>query len=347
MTSDIALPFDLVPVAEWMQAEGLGQGEITDVRQLAGGTQNILVKFDYAGQSMVLRRPPAVPRPGNNETMMREARVLSALSGHDVPHPGVIASCADESVIGACFYLMEPISGFNPVNGLPELHASDANMRKAMGYAYVDGAAALGKVDYIEAGLSDFGRPENYLQRQVGRWRKQLEGYRSLENWPGPQSLPYVERIADYLQANCPASFVPGIIHGDYVIGNVMFCNDSPALAAIVDWELATIGDPLIDLAWIIATWRGSGGPDLPVLIVEPWDGFPRAEELIERYSRNSDRDLSNINWYIVLACYKLAIILEGTFARACAGKAPMETGRLLHDTTVKLFERAVFWINR
>lgn len=342
---DTDIPIDLDRLAEWMDGNGLGEGAISSPVLLTGGTQNILMRFERGDRSFVLRRPPANPRPGNNETMRREARVLGALAETNVPHPRLIAACSDDDVLGVAFYLMEPVDGINPVVEMPQFHASDPAVRRAMGFALVDGAAALGQVDYLAVDLGNFGNADNYLGRQIERWSSQLEGYRSHEGWPGPEGLPGVAVVANYLAACLPKSFKPGIIHGDYSIGNVMYQRASAKLAAIVDWELATIGDPLIDLGWIAATWRGAGGPDLPVLIVEPFDGFPTIEEMVAHYAKSSDRDLSNFDWYAVLACFKLAIILEGTFARACAGKAPIATGKQLHDTSVKLMQRALYRI--
>jgi aminoglycoside phosphotransferase (APT) family kinase protein len=277
--------------------------------------------------------------------MRRESRVLAALAYSDVPHPKLIAACADETVLGAAFYLMEAIDGFNATVALPEPHRSDPALRRAMGFALVDGIAALGRVDYVAAGLHDFGKPDNYLERQVERWRGQLTGYTKFEGWPGPHELPGFEQVARYLETNRPSSFRPGILHGDYHLANVMFRLDGPQLAAIVDWELATIGDPLLDLGWILATWRGGDGNDLDALVVEPWEGFPTADELVARYALGSDRDLRAIDWYVVLACYKLGIIVEGTYARACAGVASIETGRRLHTHAVQLFRRALLRI--
>ena len=326
-----------------MDVEKLGDGPVEDVRQLAGGTQNILLRFSRSGRDYVLRHPPEHPRPESNETMRREARVLGALAGTDVPHPRLIAACGDESVLGAVFYLMEPIEGFNPTSGLPPLHAGSPEIRRRMGLAMVEGIGALGAVDFRAVGLGDFGRPEAYLERQVARWRKQLDGYAALDGWPGPDVLPGVEPVARWLEAHRPAEFAPGIIHGDYHLANVMFCNDGPELAAIVDWELATIGDPLIDLGWLLATWPSGDGAS--TVKVEPWDGFPTADELVDHYAAHSARDLSAIGWYKVLACYKLGILLEGTHARACAGRAPSDVGERLHGRAVRLFERALAWI--
>lgn len=333
---------DLAALAGWMDGQGLAGEAIRDAQLLAGGTQNILLRFDRGGRSFVLRRPPLHLRKNSNETMRREARVLAALRDTDVPHPRLIAACGETDVLGAAFYLMEPIEGFNPTQGLPDYHRSDPAIRRAMGFSLVDSIAALGRVDYPAVGLEGFGRPEGYLERQVARWRSQLEGYSELEGYPGPE-IPGLDDVARWLEDNRPADFRPGILHGDYHLANVMYRYDAPDLAAIVDWELSTIGDPLLDLGWLLATW-----PEVDVTSpaavgggIQPWDGFPKAEELVARYAEGTTRDLSRVPWYEVLACYKLGIILEGTHARACAGKAPKATGDVLHATTVGLFQRA------
>ena len=267
-------------------------------------------------------------------------RVLAALADTDVPHPRLIAPCPDADVLGAAFYLMEPIDGFNASVGMPAPHAADPAMRHTMGIALIDGAVKLGRVDHVAAGLGDLGRTDGFLERQVARWQGQLDGYGEYAGWGGPQLLPDVDRVADWLDRHRPTHFMPGIMHGDYHLGNVMFRNDGPQLAAIVDWELVTIGDPLLDLGWILATWPepGDEGTALPV---HPWDGFPTSAELIARYAQGSNRDLDALPWYRVLACYKLGILLEGSNARACAGKAPREIGDRLHASAVQLFNRA------
>jgi len=330
---------DIESLAAWMTAEGLGAGVIERVVPLAGGTQNILLRFSRDGRDYVLRRPPQHPRPNSNETMRREARVLHALAGSEVPHPALIAACGDESVLGAAFYLMEPVDGFTPVGTLPEPHASSASMQHAMGLALVDGIAALGAVDHRAVGLADFGKPDNFLARQVDRWRGQLAGYAEFPEWPGPGSLPAVDRVGRWLERHRPEAFTPGIMHGDYHLANVMVRHDGPGLAAIIDWELATIGDPLLDLGWLLATWPE--GSSESTVSVAPWIGFPTAAELVSRYAARSGRDLSAVGWYHVLACYKLGILLEGTYARACAGKAPKDVGDRLHGRAVALLERA------
>jgi aminoglycoside phosphotransferase (APT) family kinase protein len=332
-------------LAGWMDGRGLGSGPIEDVVRLTGGTQNILLRFVRDGSPYVLRRPPLNPRPSANETMRREARVLAALSGTAIPHPQMIAACDDEAVLGAAFYLMAPVAGFNPADGLPALHAESDAVQRRMGLALVEAIAALGELDPVALGLADFGKPEKFLARQVPRWRSQLKGYAALEGWPGAEALPGVARVGAWLEAHLPAEARPGLIHGDYHMANVMFRKDSGELAAVVDWELATIGDPLLDLGWLLATWPEPGQPETTVSIT-PWRGFPTADELVAHYGARSSRDLSAMDWYRVLACYKLGVLLEGGFARACAGLAPRDVGERLHGRAVRLFERALGWID-
>ncbi len=275
---------DLDQLAAWMDGEALGRGLIENPTPLTGGTQNVLLRFQRDGRPYVLRRSPRHPRGDGNVTNRREARVLGALAGTDVPHPLLIAACSSEHVIGAAFYLMEPV--------------------------------AL------------------------------LESYHDYKEWPGPSGIPGIAEVADWLARHIPPRFTPGLLHGDYHLANVMFRNDGPQLAAIVDWELATIGDPLLDMGWIMATWPDREGHTTSEIGITPWTGFPEIEELIAYYAAGSPRDTSQMRWYGVLACYKLGLILEGTHARACAGLASKATGDRLHKSCVKLFQRALGWLD-
>ncbi len=320
---------DLGLLTSWMEAEGLPAGPIEDTELLGGGTQNILLRFNKGGRSYVLRRPPPHKRKNSDETMRREARVLAALSGTPVPHPGFIAGCGDVDVLGAAFYLMEPIEGFNPGVGLPDLHLASDSIRHEMGISMARAISALGELDYQKIGLEGFGKPDGYLERQVPRWQAQLDSYSSLDGYPGPD-IPELASVAGWLEKNLPGDFRPGVIHGDFHASNVMFSNEGPELAALVDWELSTIGDPLLDLGWLLATSAEA-----------PWQGFPSRDAIVAAYAEGSTRKLDSVKWYEVLACYKLGIILEGTHARVFAGKAPKETGDLLHAMTLSLFQRA------
>ena len=333
----------LVPLpalSAWMDARGLGAGRpIESPRLLTGGTQNILLRFSRGGREFVLRRPPKHLRANSNETMRREARVLAALAGTDVRHPALIAASPEEDVIGAAFYLMAPVDGFLPRDEMPALHAGDPTLRHRMGLEMADAIAALGQVDYAAKGLAGLGKIDGYLERQVPRWRAQLESYAEHDGWPGMSGLPGVDRIGRWLEANRPKDFRPGLIHGDFHFGNVLFHRDRPELAAIVDWELTTLGDPLVDLGGLLSGWAPHGAETGPL---KPWSGFPPRQEIIDRYAERSGRDVSSVDWFEVLACYKIGCILEGTYARACAGKAPKVTGDYLHNNTLGLFARAL-----
>jgi aminoglycoside phosphotransferase (APT) family kinase protein len=320
-----------------MDERGLEAGPLEHVEQLTGGTQNILLRFDRGARSFVLRRPPPHKRANSDETMRRESRVLAALAGTDVPHPGLIAAEPDESVIGAAFYLMEPIDGYNATVELPPALTGDAAGQHEMGLSMADAIAALGRVDHEAVGLGDFGRWEGWGERQVPRWRRQLDSYSELDGYPGPD-IPGVDEVGEWLEAHRPDDLRPGIIHGDFHFANVLIRRDAGAVAAMVDWELATIGDPLLDLGHLLACWPNRDGAAVTAIAGA---ALPTPDEVIARYAAQTDRDLSDVTWFRVLACYRLGLILEGTHARACAGKAPKAVGDQLHAHTLALFEQA------
>ncbi|MDL4770553.1 MULTISPECIES: phosphotransferase family protein [Thermomonosporaceae] len=341
---------DFAVLDGWMDAEGLPGGPFENAAHLSGGTQNVLIRFSRGGRDYVLRRGPRHLRARTNEVLRREARVLAALDGTGVPAPRIIAACPDERVMGgAVFYLMTPVEGFNASVSLPERHTRDAAVRHAMGLNAARALSALGAVDHEAVGLAGFGKPEGFLERQVGRWTSELESYRELAGYPGPD-IPGLGRVARWLEAGRPATWRPGVMHGDYHLANLMYSHGGPGVAAIVDWEMCTIGDPLLDLGWLLATWPGDD--DESAALAGPLGdagGLPGPDELVAAYAERADatagRDLSAITWYAVLACFKLGIVLEGTHARACAGKAPKETGDLLHSITLGLFRRAEAFI--
>lgn len=323
---------DFAALGGWMDGQGLPGGPITEVAPVLGGTQNVMVRFARGGRPYILRRPPLHARQKSNEVLRREARLLGVLRDTRVPAPRLIAAQTAQEPV---FYLMEPVDGFNPSTGLPALHAGDPAIRHRMGLEAAAALAELGRVD--PGGLPGFGHPDGFLERQVPRWLGELESYGRLDGYPGPD-IPHLDETAAWLEANRPAGFTPGIMHGDYHFANLMFAHDGPRVAAIVDWEMCTIGDPLLDLGWLLATWPSNNG-HVP--------GLPSPEELVAYYAELSDRDLSAVDWYAVLACFKLGIILEGSHARACAGKAPKDIGDLLHQTTLDLFARAQTWISQ
>jgi len=339
----IAVDSELVDVAAldtWMTEKGLPAGEVRDVAVLDGGTQNFLLSFTRGARQYVLRRPSLHPLTNGNETMRREMRVLGALSDTDVPHARLIAACPSTEVLGASFYLMERVPGFNALVRIPQPAASQPELRRHMGLSVAESLARLGRVDYRAVGLDDFGKPEGFLTRQVSRWSGMLDSYAKYESWRGHQDIPGVAQVGRWLDDNCPREFTPGILHGDYTLANVLFHPTTPAVSAILDWEMSTIGDPLLDLGWLLTSWPRPDDPTSRKL--EPADGFPTPGELLEQYRAGTTRDLSAVDWYVVLACYKLGIVLEGTYARSCVGKAPEDLGRRFHQRTIALFERAL-----
>lgn len=339
MTDGEPTGVDLTALVAWMDGRSLGRGPLTDVHRLAGGTQNILLHFVRDERPYVLRRPPVNKRRNSDETMRREARVLAALHGTAVPHPTLIERCDDIDVLGAAFYLMEPVDGYNPTTGLPPAIVEDEQLQHRLGMTLVDGIAELSKIDVSSPELATLGRRDGWLERQVQRWYSQLESYSQIEGYPGP-SLPHVESVAEWLDRHRPVAWTPGLLHGDYHFANVMISHDGPVLAAIVDWELSTVGDPLLDLGHLLATWPANQLADSPMNALN-LPGLPTTGEIIDRYLSVSGRDRADVTWYTVLACYRLAIIIEGSHARAFAGHTSRATGEQLSRMAHSLFEQA------
>jgi aminoglycoside phosphotransferase (APT) family kinase protein len=341
VTELVDSPVDWTVVESWLAARGVAHGQITDIAQIGGGTQNLMFTFQCGETRMVLRRGPRHLRSHTNDALRREARVLSALAGTDVPMPRLVAAEPDESVLGSSFYLMEPVDGFNASVALPPSHSSP-EMQRAMGFAAVDALLALGAVDPDRVGLGDLGKPAGFLERQVPQWLGTLDKYAVLDGYPGHQ-LPHVDDIALWLEQHRPSTFLPGIMHGDFHLANLMFRNDGPAVAAIVDWEMCTLGDPLLDLGWLLATWP----QDDTIGPFGEMRDLPTRAELVTYYSTTARRSVDHARWYGVLASFKLAIVLEGTNARAHAGKAPKATGDLLHSIAIGLLNNATLFIER
>ncbi|MBJ7454085.1 MAG: phosphotransferase family protein [Blastococcus sp.] len=326
-----------------MDAQGLPSGEFGEFSRLSGGTQNVMLRVERGGRRFVLRRPPRHLRPRSNDALIREMRVLAALASSPVPVPAVVAGCQDPGVLGgAVFYLMEDVDGFNPTVELPDRHATDPALRHAMGCNAARAAAALGETDHEALGLGDLGHPDGFLERQVGRWLQELDSYAALDDYPG-HDIPGVGDVADWLERHRPPPARAGLVHGDYHLANLLYSRTGARVAAVVDWEMVTVGDPLLDLGWLLATWPGPEGASLsqrPSALAAA-GGLPTPAELVACYAEHSSRDVSAITWYRVLACFKLGIVLEGTYARACAGLASPAVGDQLHAHTLALFAQA------
>ena len=343
----IAREVDLRRLASWMEARGLGHGPVTHAEPLTGGTQNIMLRVVQGGRTYVFRRPPANPRPFSQDALRREAHVLGALAGTEVPHPRLVASEPDEAALGYAFLLMEMVDGFNPGEGLPARHRAEPDLRRRMGESYVDALADLAEVDVRAVGLSDIGRGGSFLARQVPQWRGHLERYAAVPGWRAGD-LPHANALAGWLERHRPADAAPGLIHGDCHLGNTLFARDSGEIAALVDWEMSTVGDPRLDLGWVMATWPflGAGEADDGTigLPLAPRDGFPTLDALVARYAARTSRRLDAAPWFGVLACFKLGVLLEGTRVRALAGKVDAAVGERLHGAAVRLMARGRRW---
>jgi aminoglycoside phosphotransferase (APT) family kinase protein len=331
----------------WLDANipPLGSGPV-QVAMVHGGTSNVILSLRRSGGELILRRPPATPPPNSEKTVLREARVLTALNGTQVPHPHCHGSCADPSVIGAPFYVMDRVPGW--AAELRDGHIyhrapfDKAPMEYGIAYAMVDGLVALANVDYKAVGLDGFGKPDNFLERQVDRWESQLQSYGKLYNYPG-RDLPGYGYVRDWLRANTPDGFKAGIIHGDVGTPNALFADGPPArLTALIDWELSTIGDPLLDLAWLCNGLRDESDPGrVPEKALYNVHNFPTRQELARYYAAGTGRDISRFDYYLLLAMFKGGCILEYKVAQAQAGLLPKETGEFFSGLVLKGFAEA------
>jgi aminoglycoside phosphotransferase (APT) family kinase protein len=306
---------DLAGLTRWLTAEfpsaPAHDGTAPEVTLISGGRSNLTYHIVHNGRSMVLRRPPLGHVLATAHDMRREYTVISALSPTPVPVPEPLGFCADESVIGAPFYLMAEVDGAI-YRTAGEVRALGPHDGTALGNALADTLAELHAVDPYAVGLADFGRPEGYLDRQVRRWRKQLAA-----SYTRP--LPGAEELAERLAGSVPVSTRSAVVHGDYRLDNVIVRDGR--IAAILDWEMSTLGDPLTDLGITCVYWDGVGGfgdtlPPSPGSL----PGWPTRADFIERYARHAGTEVDRLDWYLAFAYFKLAVILEGIWCRYTQG---------------------------
>jgi aminoglycoside phosphotransferase (APT) family kinase protein len=306
---------DFDRLATWMDDAGLpGKGEPLEQRFVAGGSQNEIYELRRPDLHCVIRIPPPSAPPDRDKGILREWRIIEALDGTEVPHTEAIGVCEDQSVLGRTFYLMGWVDGWSPMNtdGWPAPFDTDLEARKGLAYQLVEGIALLGNVDWRAKGLQDLGRPDGFHERQVDRWTAFLERIKGRE-------LPGFDEAAAWLRAHEPIDFIPGLMHGDYQFANVMFKDGAPAkLAAIIDWEMGTVGDPKLDLGWVVQSWpadteapeySGSGG-------YADMYGMPSRDQVVQHYADISGRQVDDLDYYIVLAKWKLGVVLEQGYQR-------------------------------
>jgi aminoglycoside phosphotransferase (APT) family kinase protein len=306
---------DRGPVEEWFAANVPEAEPPLDFDRISGGRSNLTYGVrDADGHAWALRRPPLGKTLGSAHDMGREQKVISALVGTPVPVPPVAGFCEDESVNGAPFFVMDFVEG--PIlrtRADAEQSFPDEADRRAIGERVVDTLVAIHHVNPDDVGLGDLGKKEEYVARQLHRWQGQWEKSKTRE-------VPLVEEVHDRLAARIPDQGQAAIVHGDYRLDNMILSEDGQ-IAAVVDWELCTLGDPLADVGMLIVYW-GEDGDRIVPLIDPPTGaaGFPSRDEIRDLYGERSGRDLSEIDFYVALGYWKLAIILEGVYSRYAAG---------------------------
>lgn len=298
------------------------------MERIGDGQSNITVLLERGGERLVLRRPPPPPLPPSAHDMVREARLQIALAEAGVRVPRVLAVCEDESVLGVPFYVMEYLEG-TVVTGQVPAGLDSPEERLRFGLELVDVLVELHAVDLVASGLDGFGKATGYLERQVRR-------FSGLWEVNATRALPAVAEIAAWLDVHRPESGQATVVHGDYRLGNLLVAVDSPTrpitvgwspygthVAAILDWELATIGDPLADLGYLVATYSEPGSPGGPMELSPATraPGFPSRSALVERYAEVTERSVGSLAWYEALAHWKAAVFCEALHGRYLRGE--------------------------
>jgi aminoglycoside phosphotransferase (APT) family kinase protein len=333
-------PFDTAALAAYLRAQVADFAGDIVVEQFQGGQSNPTYRITAGERRYVLRRKPPGPLLASAHAVDREYRVLSALAGTDVPVARTYALCEDASVLGTAFYVMEYVEGrilWDPA--LPGM----TPMQRAAHYDELNRViAALHRVDYVAAGLSDYGKPGNYIERQVARWSKQYQA-------AAAERIPAMDRLIAWLPRHVPPGDETAIVHGDYRIDNVIFHPSEPRVLAVLDWELSTLGHPLSDFAYQVMAWRltpeqfrGLKGCDFA------GSGIPTEAEYVAAYCRRTGRDaIADWEVYLIFNMFRIAAILHGVLARALQGNAAsrnaVETGsraRLVADIAWEMAQR-------
>jgi aminoglycoside phosphotransferase (APT) family kinase protein len=322
---------DFERLAAWMDEQGLpGKGKPVEHHILSGGAQNDIYKIDRGGASCVLRIPPPEAPPERDQGILREWRIVEALDGTEVPHTAAVAVCEDASVLGRTFYLMGFVDGWSPMgrDTWPAPFDTDLVARAGLGYQLAEGIALLSKVDWRARGLEGLGRPEGFHERQVDRWTSFFENIKI-------RDLEGFNEASAWLRSHKPIDYIPGVMHGDYQFANVMYQDGAPAqLAAIVDWEMGTVGDPKLDLGWMVQGWpTDTSSAEASESSYVDLRGMPDRDQVVARYAEVSGRQVDDLDYYVILAKWKLAVVLERGFARAGDNEKLLAFGPIVVNT--------------
>lgn len=325
--------FDPAALDAWLRRTLSGLDGAMTLEPIAGGQSNPTFFVSYPNRRLVLRKKPAGPVLPSAHAVDREYRIQRALAGSEVPVPRVLAFHAEPDVVGTPFYVMERLDGrvFADCT-LPGVPPAE---RRAMVFAMADTLAALHRVDWRARGLADFGREGNYFARQVARWTRQWQLSKTRE-------LPEVERVANWLAAQVPDDETTTIAHGDFRLGNLMWHPSEPRVVGVLDWELATLGHPLSDLAWSALAWRlapdeymGMRGCDLGAL------GMPSEDEYLQHYYDRAPAFGRLTPFHFAFALFRTAVIFEGIAARAKSGAAASDNAAAVGELSVVFARRA------
>ncbi len=332
------LDFEPGVFADWLHGATGRSGE-TVVTPMKGGGSCEMFEFVQSGERFVIRRAPLAAVSDTAHNVVREFQVIEALQGCGARVPELLAACDDSAVLGAPFYVMRYIDGEVIRRGLPRQYADSPAAQGAIGQELIDALVELHAVDWRGGAIERLANPEHFLERQVERWLHQLEGYRCRE-------LAGVDAVARWLEDNRPGGGELTVMHGDYKIDNVMFSRTlPPRILSLVDFEMTTVGDPLIDLAWAMIFWPEEG--NLIAIAAPGSDGGMDAghcqspQVLVERYAKATGRDLSHFQWYQAFAAWKLGIVLEGSYAKYLSGESKNPNHEFFGFVVDQLMERA------
>src|SRR5665213_3346100 len=323
------------PLREFLAAHGLEAPSDLTATPFTEGHSNVTFGLSTG---VVLRRPPRGPLPPSAHDVLREARLLHALEPTEVRTPRVLAVGADTAVIGAPFYVMEQMHGHVITDAIPD-DLDSPEQRVQIAVELFEALVELHRQDWTTLGLDGFGKPTGYLERQLRRFNGLWEHNRT-------RDIPEFEQVSQWLAANLPEAPSSTIVHGDYRLGNTMVADGAPArLIAIFDWEMATIGDPLADIGYMILHWRQADDVDdgkfnLQSVTVRP--GFPTRQEIVARYEVRSGRSMQALDWYVTLALWKAVAFMEGNYKRAMAGSTDDPYLKTFGDGVVELAQRAL-----
>jgi aminoglycoside phosphotransferase (APT) family kinase protein len=325
---------DASKLAEWMSANVEGFEGPVEVLKFAGGQSNPTYRLNARSGSYVLRRKPFGPLLPSAHAVDREYKVIAGLYPTGFPVAQPYGLCTDDSVIGSMFYIMAMVEGRTIWDGaMPGSHPAE---RRATYEAMIDTLAALHNTDVEAAGLSDFGKPGNYFGRQVERWTKQ---YKLAET----EHMPEVERLIEWLPATLPEQTRTSIVHGDYRIDNLIYHPAEPKVAAVLDWELSTLGDPLADFTYVAMAWVTENGGRSGVMDVDRAAlGIPELEEMTDRYCQATGRDgVPDMNWYFAYNFFRLTGIIQGIKKRVIDGTASSAHARTMAERVQPLADAA------